>query len=94
MDMEGDNADGEEETNLREGEDKKRTGGKRNITIKMLAKREEDYEDKTFRGRKRGRYFESNEDNQEVGKGSDEDDKKKGCGEEHENDYEELGSSH
>ena len=36
MDMEGDNTNGEEETILREDEDKKRTSGKRNITIKNV----------------------------------------------------------
>ena len=48
MDIEGENTDGEEETNLREGEGKKRMFGKRNITIKMPTNREEDYEDKTM----------------------------------------------
>lgn len=84
MDTEDDRAVGNEETNFREGEDKKRTGHKRNITIKMSANREEDFEVKTFRGGKRGRDSKPIEENQEVGKDSDEDDKKQGCGEEHE----------
>ena len=63
MDTKGNNIDGEEETNLGEEKDKKRTSGKRNITIKMPTNKEEDDEDKTFRCMKRGRDFQSNEKN-------------------------------
>ena len=60
----------------------------------MLANGEEDYEDKTFRGVKRGRDFESNEENQEPEKDSDEGDKKQVYGEETDQDYEEFRSNH
>ena len=47
MDTEGNNGEGKMETYLKEGEGMERKGGKRNITIKMLTKNEEDF--MTFR---------------------------------------------
>ena len=72
--MEGDNIGGEGDINFREEDYMERTDGKKIISIKMLAHKEDDFFGKTFRRLKRGKDIEkdSKEERQEWMKESEE----------------------